>query len=108
MKRIVTINHYGVTPDMPGPTKNYEMSKFFADNYNCKSEFWICGYSHYIGKMDKSIGKLRFQSKKQINNFSIVKIISTPYRKSAFLRQFNITVFDFISAIKILFSRRFL
>jgi len=105
MKRIITINHYGVTPDMPGPTKNYEMSKFFADNYDCKSEFWICGYSHYIGKMDKSIGKLKFQSKKQKGNFSIVKIKSTPYRKSSFLRQLNITVFDIISALKILFSK---
>ena len=105
MKKIITINHYGVTPDMPGPTKNYEMSKFFADNYNCKSEFWICGYSHYIGKMDKSLGKLKLQSKKQLNNFSIVKIKSTPYKKSSLMRQLNITVFDLITAIKILFSK---
>lgn len=105
MKKIITINHYGVTPDMPGPTKNYEMSKFFADNYNRKSEFWICGYSHYVGKMDQSLSKFKFHSKKQTNNFSIVKIKSTPYRKNPFLRQLNITVFDFISAIKILFSK---
>lgn len=105
MKKIVVINHYGVTPDLPGPTKNYEMTKSFAENFNANSEFWICGYSHYTGKMDKSIKRFRLQSKKKIGNFSIVKIKSTPYRNNAFLRQFNITVFDFISSIKILFSK---
>jgi glycosyltransferase involved in cell wall biosynthesis len=105
MKKIVTINHYGVTPDMPGPTKNYEMSKFFADHNNCKSEFWICGYSHYVGKMDASLGGFKLQSKKQTDNFSLIKIKSTPYRKNSLLRQLNITVFDLMSAIKILFSK---
>lgn len=105
MKKVVVINHYGVTPEMPGPTKNYEMAKFFADNCNSSTEFWICGFSHYIGKMDKSLSKFKFQSKKKIGNFSVVKIKSTPYRKNAFLRQLNITVFDLISSIKILFSK---
>ncbi|MFL1471077.1 glycosyltransferase family 4 protein [Paraclostridium bifermentans] len=103
--KIVTINHYGVTPDMPGPSKNYEMAKYFSDKYDCKSEFWICGFSHYIGKLDESLGKLKIQSKKTIDKFSIVKIRSTPYRKNAFLRQLNITVFDIVTAIKILFSK---
>ncbi len=105
MKRIVIINHYGVTPDLPGPSKNYEMSKFFADSFDCKSEFWICGYSHYVGKMDESLRKLKLQSKQNFGNHSVIKIRSTPYRKNAFLRQLNITVFDIITAIKILFSK---
>jgi len=105
MKKIVIINHYGVTPDMPGPSKNYEMSKFFADHCNCKSEFWICGYSHYVGKMDESLKKLRIQSKKTNGNHSVVRIKSTPYRKNAFLRQLNIVIFDIITSIKILFSK---
>lgn len=106
MKRIIIINHYGATPDTPGPTKNYEMAKFFADHCNCESELWICGYSHYIGRMDKNLKGLKFQSLKKTRNFSIVKIRSTPYNKNSFLRQLNITVFDFITAIKILVSKK--
>ncbi|WLR55465.1 glycosyltransferase family 4 protein [Mesobacillus subterraneus] len=105
MKRIIVINHYGVTPNMPGPSKNYEMAKFFAGKYNCNSEFWICGYSHYIGKMDKSIGKFNLQAREQIDDFSVIRIKSTPYKKNPFLRQLNITVFDLISSVKILFSK---
>lgn len=105
MGKIVLINHYGVTPNMPGPSKNYDMSKFFADNYDVESEFWICGYSHYVGKMSSDLKGLKVQHIEKAGKHSVVKIKSTRYRKSAILRQLNITVFDIITALKILFSK---
>ncbi|WZL73673.1 glycosyltransferase family 4 protein [Clostridiaceae bacterium 35-E11] len=105
MGKIILINHYGVTPDKPGPSKNYEMSKYFAENYDVDSEFWICGYSHYVGKMDSNLKGLKVQHIEKNGKHSVVKIKSTPYRKSSVLRQLNITVFDIITAFKILFTK---
>ncbi len=105
MGKIILINHYGVTPDKPGPSKNYEMSKYFAENYDVDSEFWICGYSHYVGKMDSKLKGLKIQHIEKNGKHSVVKIKSTPYRKSSILRQLNITIFDIITAFKILFTK---
>lgn len=105
MGKIVIINHYGVTPDMPGPSKNYEMSKYFAENFGVETEFWICGYSHYIGKMSSELKGLKYQHVEKKEKHSVVKVKSTPYRKSSILRQLNITIFDIITSFKILFSK---
>lgn len=105
MGKIVIINHYGVTPEMPGPSKNYEMSKYFADNFDVETEFWICGYSHYVGKMSPELKGLKYQHVDKKDKHSVVKVKSTPYRKSSILRQLNITIFDIITSFKILFSK---
>lgn len=105
MRKIVIINHYGVTPDMPGPSKNYEMSQYFADNFDVETEFWICGYSHYAGKICPELKSLKYQQVEKNENHSVVKIKSTPYRKSSILRQLNITIFDIITSLKIIFSK---
>ncbi|MET3655502.1 glycosyltransferase family 4 protein [Sporosarcina psychrophila] len=105
MRKIVIINHYGTTPDLPGPTRNYEMARYFSEVCSEGAEFWICGFSHYTGKNDKHLKGFKFQTKEKESKLTTVKIRSTSYGKSSFLRQFNIMVFDFITAIKILFSR---
>lgn len=102
MRKIIIINHYGTTPDLPGPTRNYELAKYFSEICSEGAEFWICGFSHYTGKRAKGF---KLQKKERVSKLTTIKIRSTPYGKSAFLRQVNILVFDFIAAIKILFSR---
>lgn len=34
MERIVIINHYGITPDMPGATKHYDLAVHFSKKMN--------------------------------------------------------------------------
>jgi len=90
---------------MPGPSKNYEMTKFFSEKYGINTEFWICGFSHYISKMNPKLKGFKLQYKKKENKHTVVFIKSTPYKKNALLRQLNIMIFDFVTAIKILFSK---
>lgn len=105
MKKIIIINHYGITPDLPGATKHYDMAKHFANKFEYAVEFWMCGYNHHTGEHDKNLKGLRLQSIEQIEKFDVVRIKSTPYRKSSLARQINISIFDILTAIKILFSK---
>lgn len=104
-EKIVIINHYGITPDKPGATKHYDLSRFFADKGEYNVEFWLCGLNHVTGKYDKGLEGLHFQTSYDDNGIKIVKIKSTIERGSALLRQINIMVFDFITGLKLLFSR---
>ncbi|WP_124059162.1 glycosyltransferase family 4 protein [Vaginisenegalia massiliensis] len=105
MSKIIIINHYGITPEFPGATKHYEISKYFSEYSDYDIEFWICGFNHHTGKNHDNLKGFKLQSKEKTENFHTVRIKSTPYRKSALARQINITVFDIITAIKILFSK---
>ena len=104
--KIVIINHYGITPDMPGATKHYDLAKFFADKKEYEIEFWMCGYNHVTGDYVDGLKGLRLQHKYKENGIKIVKIKSVPDWGGLVMRQLNIMVFDFIAAIKILFSSR--
>lgn len=105
MKKIVVINHYGITPDQPGATRHYDMAKYFSEQKEYDIEFWMCGYNHHSGRNDEKFRKGKFQYSVKKDNLKIVKLKSTCYRNSNILRQLNITVFDFLTALKILFSR---
>ncbi|WP_413305710.1 glycosyltransferase family 4 protein [Bacillus sp. 1P10SD] len=105
MKKIIVINHYGLTPDLPGATKHYDMAKYFSDQKTHNIEFWMCGYNHHTGINHEDLKGLKIQAEKKDKNLNIVRIKSTPYRKSSILRQLNITFFDIITSLKILFSK---
>ena len=105
MDRIIIINHYGCTPDQPGATKHYDMAKYFSKKGDYLVEFWMCGYRHYEGKMDPILKGFRLETSYMDENLKIVKIKSTPYRNSSLMRQLNHTVFELISACKILLSK---
>lgn len=103
--KIIIINHYGITPDMPGATKHYDLAKFFAEKGEYSIEFWMCGYNHVTGKYVDGLKGFRLQHKYKENGIDIVKIKSVPDWGGLIMRQLNIMVFDFITGIKILFSR---
>lgn len=103
--KIIIINHYGITPDMPGATKHYDLAKFFAEKKDYEIEFWMCGYNHVTGKYADGLKGLRLQSVYSENGIRIVKIKSVPDWGGLVMRQLNIMVFDFISGMKLLFSR---
>lgn len=103
--KIIIINHYGITPDMPGATKHYDLAKFFAEKGEYSIEFWMCGYNHVTGKYVDGLKGLRLQHKYRENGIDIVKIKSVPDWGGLIMRQLNIMVFDFIAGIKVLFSR---
>lgn len=105
MKKIVIINHYGITPDKPGATRHYDMAVNFASKKEYKVEFWMCGYNHHSGKNDAELKGCRLQYKYIMDDVKLVKIKSSRYRNSSVMRQLNIMVFDFITCMKILFSR---
>jgi len=105
MKKIIIINHYGITPDLPGATKHYDMAKHFSNKTEYAVEFWMCGYNHHTGEHHKNLKGFKIQSKERIENFDVVRIKSTPYRKSSLARQINISIFDILTAIKIFFSK---
>jgi glycosyltransferase involved in cell wall biosynthesis len=65
----------------------------------------MCGYNHQTGKNHKELKGLKLQSSYNEDNLRLIRIKSTPYRRSSILRQINHTVFDLITALKILFSR---
>jgi len=103
--KIVIINHYGITPDMPGATKHYDLAKFFAEKKEYSIEFWMCGYNHVTGKYTDGLDGFHIQHRYRENGINIVKIKSVPDWGGLIMRQLNIMVFDFITGIKILFSR---
>src|SRR5690554_6251696 len=105
MKKIIIINHYGITPDLPGATKHYDMAKHFSNKTEYAVEFWMCGYNHHTGEHHKNLKGFKIQSKERIENFDVVRIKSTPYRKSSLARQINISIFDILTAIKIFLSK---
>lgn len=105
MKKIIIINHYGITPDLPGATKHYDMAKHFANKSEYAVEFWMCGYNHHTSEHHKNLKGFKIESTERIENFDVVRIKSTPYRKSSLARQINISIFDILTAIKILFSK---
>lgn len=104
MKKIIIINHYGITPDKPGATRHYDMAVNFANKNEYKIEFWMCGYNHHSGKNDKDLKGFKLQHKYIMDNVKLIKIKSSGYRRSSIMRQLNIMIFDFITSIKILFS----
>lgn len=103
--KIIIINHYGITPDMPGATKHYDLARFFAEKKEYAVEFWMCGYNHVTGKYVDGLRGFHIQYKYRDNDISIVKIKSVPDWGGLIMRQLNIMVFDFITSIKLLFSR---
>ena len=103
--KIIIINHYGITPDMPGATKHYDLAKYFADKNEYDIEFWMCGYNHVTGDYVDGLKGFHIQHKYTENGIKIVKIKSVPDWRGLVMRQLNIMVFDFITGIKILFSR---
>ncbi len=105
MGKIIIINHYGITPDLPGATKHYDMAKYVSKKERHKVEFWMCGYNHHTGKNHYKLKGLRLQASDEESNLKIVRLKSSPYRKSAILRQLNITLFDLLTALKVLFSK---
>lgn len=102
--KIIIINHYGITPDMPGATKHYDLAKYFSEKGEYEIEFWMCGYNHVTGKYAKGLNGFKLQYKYQENGIKIVKIKSVPYWGSNFMRQLNIVLFDFFVGIKLFFS----
>ena len=105
MKKIVIINHYGITPDKPGATRHYDMAKYFSRKNEYNVEFWMCGYNHHIGKNDADLNGVKIQEEYWHDNLKLVKIKSSRYRNSNIMRQLNIMIFDLLTAFKILFSR---
>lgn len=103
--KIVIINHYGITPDMPGATKHYDLAKYFAEKNEYDIEFWMCGYNHVTGKYVDELKGFHIQHKYVENGIKIVKIKSIPDWGGLIMRQLNIMVFDFITGVKLLFSR---
>lgn len=101
-KKIIIINHYGITPDMPGATKHYDLSEYFAAKNEYDIEFWMCGYNHATGKYIKELEGLRLQYSYMDHGVKIVKIKSIPDWGGAIIRQLNIMIFDFITSVKIL------
>ena len=104
--KIVIINHYGITPDMPGATKHYDLACYFEKKEEYDIEFWMCGYNHVIGDYESGLKGFHLQHKYYDNGVKIVKIKSVPDWRGLIMRQLNIMVFDFITGIKILFSRK--
>ena len=102
--KIIIINHYGITPDMPGATKHYDLASYFACKAEYDIEFWMCGYNHATGKYAEGLSGLHLQHTYRENGVKIVKVKSVPDWKNLIMRQFNIMIFDFITGIKILFS----
>lgn len=105
MDKIIIINHYGITPDMPGATKHYDLACHFASKGQFLIEFWMCSLNHALGTNDKSTHGLSIVTKYFENNVLIVKIKSTKSWAGLIARQLNIAIFDFIASMKILFSR---
>lgn len=103
--KIVIINHYGVTPDLPGATKHYEMAKYFSDKQEYDIELWMCGFNHYTSKNHPNLNGFKLQSVEENEGFKSVRIKSTPYRNNKVARQLNTMIFDFITFWKILFSK---
>lgn len=104
MKKIIIINHYGITPDMPGATRHYDLAQYFMKKNLYLVEFWMCGYNHHIGKHIKQL-KRKIEYSYNDNGVKIVKIKSIPYRNNLIMRQLNIMCFDFITAIKLLLKK---
>ncbi len=103
--KIIIINHYGITPDMPGATKHYDLARHFAEKEEYDIEFWMCGYNHVTGDYVDGLKGLHIQYKYKEKGIKIVKIKSIPDWGGLINRQLNIMIFDFIAGIKILFSR---
>lgn len=104
-KKIIIINHYGATPDMPGATKHYYLAKYFADKEEYDVEFWMCGYNHHTGSHHPSLNGLKIQSTEITDGFKSVRIKSIPYRNSKIARQLNTVVFDVITGFKLFFKK---
>lgn len=104
-EKIIIINHYGITPDMAGATKHYDLARYFVNKKEYDIEFWMCGYDHVTGKYVDGLKGFHIQHKYQENGIKIIKIKSVPDWGNLVMRQLNIMVFDLITGIKILFSR---
>lgn len=104
-EKIIIINQYGNTPDMPGNSRHYELAQYFAHKGDYEIELWLCGYNHATGKYIDELKHFHFQHKYTENGIRIVKIKSAPDWGGLVMRQFGIMLFDFITGIKLLFSR---
>lgn len=106
MKRIIIINQYGATPDVPGATKHFDMAQYFASKKKYNVEYWLSGLNHKTGKNHKSLKGIKIQSKEQMNEkFKIVRIKGFKYSDNLILRQLSIILFEILTATKILVSK---
>lgn len=105
-KKIIIINQYGVTPDVPGATKHFDMATHFARKNEYKVEYWLSGLNHKTGKNHETLNGIRIQSlEKKMKNLKVIRIKGISYGTNLLLRQISIMLFDIITALKILFSR---
>lgn len=105
MKKIIIINHYGITPEFPGATKHFDIAEQFAKEGEYQIEFWICGVNHQNDELSQELKGFKFQYIEKRDNFDIVKIKSIRYKNSKLRRQINILLFDLITGLKLLFSK---
>lgn len=101
-KKVILINHYGITPDMPGATRNYDLAKYISENTEYDVEFWRCSVGHYVDKNQSEVNKPKvyMDGKLKING-----IRSISYRGNSIRRVLNMVIFDINTALKLLFSK---
>ena len=100
-KSLFVVNQFANTPDLPGHTRQYEVSKFLVKN----------GWEINIYASDFNLSKRKFTKLKNIQIFkkNIITGINWywirvfPYKKNNFLRYINILSFCFLSSSFLIF-----
>lgn len=105
--KIAVINFYGTTPDVPGATKHYDMSRFFYQECGADVEFWMASVNHHT---DKHINGMKWNClsmlrKDKSSGIKLVYIKTIRERHSKVLRELSTLLFSVISAFKIRFSK---
>lgn len=107
MKKVIIVNHYGGTGEEMGTTRHFDMARELAKEKDVDVEYWICGYNHFTGQYHSSFNKwYKIYTKTQYENLKVIRIKSTKYnKKNSIFRQINISIFSFISGVKLLFTK---
>ena len=88
MKNIWILNHYAITPDMPGSTRHYDFGQELLKK-NYKITIFASSFQHHGERKELKIRKKKKWMHEKINNLSFVWLKTFPYKKNDWRRVLN-------------------
>ena len=98
--KVAVVNFFGITPDMPGATKHYDLVNYLGSKEDCEVEFWLSNINYHT---DKRINKIPFfhacKTIKLDDKIDLKYFRTIKHRNKRVLRELGMLAFSLITSV---------
>jgi glycosyltransferase involved in cell wall biosynthesis len=92
IKNIWIVNHYAVSPELPGGTRHFDIGKVLVER-GYKVTIFAAGYNHWTLKEEKIRGRESWREE-YIEGVRFIWIRTPPYKRNDYKRVINVLTFS--------------